>query len=75
VPDVYQRAARDRRRRRPRSRWPANIDYEIHDRRKDALQPFPSDPDARRVRISTVVVIGVFLIVVIAIITLIALTA
>ena len=54
---------------------PANIDYEIHARRKDALHPFSSDPDARRGPTPTVVVIGVVLIVVIAIIALIALTA
>jgi hypothetical protein len=51
------------------------MDYELRERRKDALHPFSSDPDARRGPTSTVVAIGVFLIVVVAIIALIALTA
>jgi hypothetical protein len=63
------------RRHLPKVGSPANIDYEIHERRKDALHPFSSDPDARRGPSSTVVAIGVFLIVVIAVIALIALTA
>ena len=63
------------RRHLPKVGSPANIDYEIHERRKAALHPFSSDPDARRGPSSTFVAIGVFLIVVIAIIALIALTA
>ena len=63
------------RRHLPKVGSPANIDYEIHERRQDALHPFSSDPDARRGPTSTVVAIGVLLIVVIAIIGLIALTA
>jgi hypothetical protein len=66
---------RKRRRHLPKVGSPANIDYEIHERRKDALHPLSSDPNARRGPISTVVAIGVLVIVVIAIIALIALTA
>jgi hypothetical protein len=63
------------RRHLPKVGTRANIDYEIHERRKDALHPFSSNPDARRGPTSRAVAIVVFLIVVIAIIALIALTA
>ncbi len=62
------------RRHLPKVGSPANMNYEIHERRKDALHPFSSDPDARRGPGSRVVAIGVVLIVVIALIALIALT-
>ena len=63
------------RRHLPKVGSPANREYEIQGRRKDALHPFSSNPDARRGPSSTVIAIGVFLIAVIAIIALIALTA
>ena len=63
------------RRHLPKVGSPANIDYEMHERREDTLHPFSSDPNRRRAPSSTVVAIGVFLIVVITIIALIALTA
>jgi hypothetical protein len=59
----------------PKVGSPANIDYELHERRQDALHPFSSDPDARRGPVSTVVAIGILVIVVVAIVGLIALTA
>jgi hypothetical protein len=63
------------RRHLPKVGSPANVNYEIHERRQDALHPFSTDPDARRGPTSTVLTIGVLLIVVIAIIGLIVLTA
>ena len=63
------------RRHLPKVGSPADIDYEIHKRREDALHPFSSDSGARRGPTSTVVAMGVVLIVVIAIIALIAFTA
>ncbi len=63
------------RRHLPKVGSPANIDHTAHERRQEALHPFSSDPDARRGPSSTVVAVGVFLIVVIAIIGLIALAA
>ena len=59
----------------PKVGTPANREYEIHERRKEALHPFSSNPDARRGPSSTVVAIAVVLLAVIAIIALIALTA
>lgn len=56
----------------PKVGSPANVDYEIHARRKAALHPLASDPDTRRGPGWTVVAIGVLLIVVIAIVSLIA---
>jgi hypothetical protein len=63
------------RRHLPKVGSPANIDSEMHERRQHALHPFSSDPDARRGPTGTVVAIGVFVIVVIAIVGLIALAA
>jgi hypothetical protein len=61
------------RRHLPKVGSPANIDHEVHERRKEALHPFSSDPGARRGPTSTVVAVAVVLIVVIGIIGLIAL--
>ena len=61
------------RRHLPKVGSPANVDHAIHERRQEALHPFSSDPGARRGPTSTVVAIGVVLLVVIAIVGLVAL--
>ena len=63
------------RRHLPKVGSPANVESEIRERRKDALHPLSADPDARRGPGSTVIAIGVLVVVVIGVIALIALTA
>jgi hypothetical protein len=58
----------------PKVGSPANVDYETHERRKDALHPFSTDPDKKSGPTSTIIAIVVALIVVITIIGLIAIT-
>ena len=59
----------------PKVGSPANREYELHERRKDALHPFSSNPDARRGPTSTVIAIIVIMILVITILGFIILTA
>jgi hypothetical protein len=58
----------------PKVGSPANVEYEIHERRQDALHPFSTDPDKKSGPTATIIAIVVALIVVMTIIGLIAIT-